>query len=65
MLCAVNRAAAPKLQALDTGLALSTMAFDTSELKRWPLDKILVGGVLHYRLVSLPLYLASCVPDMC
>jgi predicted AAA+ superfamily ATPase len=34
---------APKLIPLDTGLALSTMTFDVSELKRWPLDKILGG----------------------
>jgi predicted AAA+ superfamily ATPase len=36
---------APKLLPLDTGLALSTMAFDVSELKRWPMDKILGGRV--------------------
>ena len=36
---------APKLLPLDTGLALSTMAFDVSELRRWPLDKILGGRV--------------------
>ncbi len=36
---------APKLLPLDTALALATMGFDSEELRRWPVDKILGGRI--------------------
>ncbi len=57
---------APKLLPLDTGLALSTMAFDTTELKLWPLDKILKGRVAEMFVGQELLASGSSIPiELC